>query len=89
MVADTRESDRDRDDELRQVALRSLVANVVGLAVQVGIIVAISKRDVIKRQYLRYRWHVRQEWRNAHADQAVAELRRDVARMEHEGITDV
>lgn len=82
------DEDARRREEMRDVAVKSLIANVVGLGVQLGIIVAIAKRDAIKRAYLRYRWHVRREWRHAHEQKAVAELRRDVARMEHEGMTD-
>lgn len=80
------EQDASRDEdgaELRMVALRSLVANMIGLGLQIGIIVAISKRDWLARQALRYRWYLRQEWKQARERALIAELRRDISEIEH------
>lgn len=75
--------DRDEQRELREVALRSLVANAVGLAVQVGIIVIIAKRDTVWRAWRRYQWYVFREWRGARERRMVAELRQDISAIEH------
>jgi hypothetical protein len=77
--------DRRKDDELRDVAIKSAIANIVGLAVQVGIIVAIAKRDSLARLLIRYRWYVLREWRHAHEARLLAELRADLSRIEHHG----
>jgi hypothetical protein len=74
---------RSRDDELRDVAIKSAIANIVGLAVQVGILVAIAKRDSLARLLIRYRWYVLREWRHAHEQRLIAELRADLSRIEH------
>jgi hypothetical protein len=75
--------DRRKEDELRDVAIKSAIANIVGLAVQVGIIVAIAKRDSLARLFIRYRWYVLREWRHAHEQRLLAELRADLSRIEH------
>ena len=82
-MADDPSQQRDDKDELREGALRSLVANVVGLAVQLGIIVAIAKRDSIWRLWRRYQWHVTREWRGAVERRLLAELQRDISAIEH------
>lgn len=73
----------DERAELRMVAMRSLVTNMIGLGLQVGIIVAISKRDWLARQARRYRWYLRQEWRGARERALIAELHRDLSEIEH------
>jgi hypothetical protein len=77
------ERDRRKEDELRDVAIKSAIANIVGLAVQVGIIVAIAKRDSLARLLIRYRWYVLREWRHAHEQRLLAELRADLSAIEH------
>lgn len=76
-------NDRDEQAELREVALRSLIANMVGLGVQLGIIILIAKRDSLWRAWRRYQWHVFQEWRGARERKLIAELRQDISRIEH------
>jgi len=70
---------RDRD-VARQAAISSLVSQLVYIAVVVGITVAISKRDAIRR------WQMRvQSWTTAAPPAygpALLELRRDIARFE-------
>lgn len=84
-MAEANDQDRRKDDDLRDVAVKSAVANMVGLAIQVGIIVAIAKRDWVSRQWIRYRWYVTREWRHAHERRLIAELRADLSRIEHHG----
>lgn len=73
--------DRPPSRVARDAALQSLVSNAVYLAVMVGFTLAIANRDWIGRQVLRL-----QQWaraRQAAEDAAVAELRRDISRIEH------
>ena len=78
--------DRNRDAELRAVLVESAVTNLLGIALQVGIMVVILKRDWLWRQWRRYRWHVLREWRGTRERQLISELSRDISRMQHEGI---
>lgn len=83
-MAEARESNK----ELRDAIVQPLVVTGVTILLQVAVLVAVAKRDQLRRVAAAYRWHVLQEWRGAHERQLIAELRRDVSRMEHEGITD-
>jgi hypothetical protein len=74
--------ERDRD-VARQAAIRSLVTNVISIAVMVGFTVAIAKRDLAVRTAIRVRQVVRQEWRSAAAELAVSEFRRAMSAWEH------
>lgn len=76
--------DQERE-ELRAVAVRSAVANMVGLGIQLAIIVAIAKRDTLWRRWRRWQWHVMQEWRGAEEERVVAEVRWEISRIEHGG----
>lgn len=73
--------DRQTDGEVaRQAAIASLVSNLVYLAVLVGFSVALARRDWIARQVKRAR-----QWgqpRPVECGEALAELRRDIARFE-------
>jgi hypothetical protein len=66
-------------------ALRSLVSNLVYLAVMLGFTVAISKRDALARLHMRYRQVFRQDARKAAYRRALAELRREISELEHGG----
>lgn len=70
----------------RDTAMAAAVYALTGIAVQVAVIIAVTKRDWLARQLARYRWHVLREWRGSLERRLVAELRRDLSRMDHEGI---
>jgi hypothetical protein len=79
---------RDADDQeqrrlARDAAVASAVHNTIGLCLQLGVLVIIAKRDWVARQVIRYRWYVRQEWRKAAENKAVAELMADLSAIEH------
>jgi hypothetical protein len=71
----------------RQAAINAAVYNGVGLILQLGIIIAIARRDWLRQQALRYRWYVLRQWRGERERRLVADLQRDVSRMQHEGMT--
>jgi hypothetical protein len=77
--------EREEDRAARDAVIGAVVFNLVGLAVQVGIIVAIAKRDSIARLARRYQRYVAKEWRGAHERRLLAELSRDLSRIEHAG----
>ena len=68
----------------RDAALQSLVSNLVYLVIMLGVTVAITKRDWIGRQMLRIQR--RRSAREAAAEKAVADLRRELSDLEHGGI---
>jgi FAD/FMN-containing dehydrogenase len=68
----------------RDAALQSRISNLVYLAIMLGVTLAITKRDWIGRQVLRFR-----SWQSAAAaaeSRAVAELRRELSELEHGGM---
>ena len=78
-----RSGEEDRREEVRSVVVKSLVANAVGLGLQLGLILAISKRDWLTRQALRYRRIVLQEWKGERERRLLAELQADISRIQH------
>jgi hypothetical protein len=80
-------ADDDERDELRRsardAAVRSMTANIVAVAFQLGLVIAFTKRDWFGRQWARYRWYVLREWRGVEQRRLIAELRRDISRIEH------
>ena len=73
--------DRQSDAEVaRQAAIQSLVSNLVYLAVLIGFTAALTRRDWVARQVARIRALGRP--RPLEYGEALAEVRRDIARFE-------
>lgn len=70
----------------RDAAVEAAVWGLATIAVQLAVIVAITRRDWLRRQAARYRWHVLREWQGSAERRLLADLRRDLSRMDHEGI---
>jgi hypothetical protein len=79
-------SDPEGDRAARDAAVAALVYNLTGLALQAALILAYARRDWIGRQWARYSAHLRQEWRGSRERLMLADLRRDLSRMDHEGV---
>jgi hypothetical protein len=69
----------------RDAAVQSFVSNAVYLALMVAAVAALSRRDWLARQAMRARAILTQQRNRQREIQALAELRRDISRMEHEG----
>jgi hypothetical protein len=68
----------------RDAALQSLVSNAVYLALMIGISVAITKRDALKRLRLRLEQIMRQDDAAKQSERkALAEFRRELSLIEH------
>ena len=76
-------ADQEAQKIARDAALQSLVSNAVYLALMLGISLAITKRDTLKRIRLQVEQLLRQEDRSAKERRALADLRREISRLEH------
>lgn len=79
-------SRRKAAEAARDAAIRSLAANLVSLGLMIGFSLALARRDALARTWAGVRARVRPPGRQWREDAAVAELRADLSRMEHEGM---
>jgi hypothetical protein len=69
----------------RAAATESLISNLVGIAVVVGVSVLLARRDWLIRQAMAVRAAWMRDHRRARANREVAEFRRSVSDYEHGG----
>jgi hypothetical protein len=77
-------ADQESAKVARDAALQSLVSNAVYLALMLGISVAITKRDALKRLRLRLEQIIRQDDAAKESERkTMAEFRRELSLIEH------
>lgn len=76
-------ADQDAQKIARDAAVHALVSNGVYLLLMLGISVAITKRDALKRVRLRVEQLLRQDEAEASERRTLAEFRRELSLIEH------
>lgn len=69
----------------RDAAIQSAISTGVYLAIVLGLSLAVAKRDIITRAWMRARAIIRPAGDPPHVAAALADLRRDISDIEHGG----